>query len=739
MTSEIVLDPSQENVVPEQFSVVDTEIEFLRLDGTEERLWIRGEYLCRWVNDLYRARGSHPHVMVKELRSPRMRLRALIGGGAEELNRNASEQILEILDHAPGLSLDQVLTRITGNDLWSEPPSIENGAKWLLAEFDDDLLPLVEAQRERWRRSAANEELRTLYEVPHSLRKSRLKEWLLADESYSLGVFPFAVEGESANLLQEEWGRRLRATRGAAIEGVSSKNPNASQIARSAKEYFSHNANYLTPAIAARISPFLAALDRAHLERLIPKTRPSPLATDATVEHALSWVVKEYLPYRQWQVYTSLHQSNEVEELGESFTDWLLNTYPKLTTRSRDESSINLRAHYLVSELAKAQPVLWVVVDGLNYINHQLLLRLLGQSHAELRITEDLAVLSILPTITAKAKYSMTSGLFPRENRQNHWDVQKTFQAAFPNGEYAGDAQVDRLHSALADETMRVCYWNMTAIDAYYHKQTDPRAIGPNIEYRLQALAEIVSDLVMRSLNRDRIAVVISTDHGQMLGPCSKLDATLKNITVHGRTAYGNLFDCDPESSEPYLKSPEDSMVVLNPVAFQLDESTTLALKSFYFGGWTTDTLGRAWGVHGGLYPEEVVVGLSVLTRQPNRTPVTATISGKGEAGKPGSISLFIDNPNAAPVSAVTLFINELEEFANGLPVLSNISQSAAEEVSVAIKKFPSPRDGDVFPVSGSLLYEFEDGIQLECKVTGTLNCKQMYTGQRPSLDRFKR
>src|SRR5437868_4395438 len=117
MTTEIVLDPSQENVVPEQFSVVDTEIEFLRLDGTEERLWIRGEYLCRWVNDLYRARGSHPNVMVKELRSPRMKLRALIGAGAEELNRNASERILEILDHAPGLSLDQVLTRITGNDL----------------------------------------------------------------------------------------------------------------------------------------------------------------------------------------------------------------------------------------------------------------------------------------------------------------------------------------------------------------------------------------------------------------------------------------------------------------------------------------------------------------------------------------------------------------------------------------------------------------------------------------------
>lgn len=734
----IVLDPSGENSIGEGFTVVETELDFLRLDGKQKRLWVRGQHLCNWVRDLYRVRGLKDKIDDKL--SPRNRLRSFIGERVNEVNTKIVQLAVAWLDKEPNLKLNELLSRLAEDNFWLEPPSLVQAAKWLMAEFDETLTPFIEIQKQIWKRDCSLESFQYLYDVEIVERKHILEQWLFSDEFEKLGLFPIQVEGRAVKLLKDGWGRLLRETTGAAIEQLSTKNPNAKFIAQAAYEYFYHQVKSSSSERLARINPFLSPLERSHLETQLPKACPQPIASDLTVEVALDWAVNQYLPYREWQVRVAENEEEDAEKLGNSFADWLLENYPKLTAGSRDSSYLNVRGRSVVEELAKQHPVFWVVLDGLNYLNHQRLLRLLAKTESALGIEQDTTLLAVLPTVTKQAKYALTTGHFPSENDKDEWDIKKVFRANFPKGEYAGKTQIDRLHKALSDSKISVCYWNMTAVDDCYHEQTDPNAALRNVVGELEILAGHISALVMASPVRDRLAVVISTDHGQMIGHCIKSAFSGEAYHPHGRTAYGSLLKNSDIENRAFIKISDGAAVELNPILFKLDVPTTLALGRFYFGGWSVDSQGRAWGVHGGLFPEEVVVGFSVLSRKPVRRSISAKLEGKGETGKQAKIILKIDNPNPASIKVIFLTINELEDYKNGMTILKSVHSVSTTEIELSVQKFPAPNNNDSLSITGNLLYEFEDGQSHECTVSGNLICKQMYSGQRPSLrDRFNK
>lgn len=738
----VVLDPSRENTIPPGYVCVETEIDFLHHDGNgSDPLWVRGENLCHWVSDICRVRGLAEGEYYKTISSPRLRLQRVLGGKADELSSASVGRVIEQLDERGDIRLDELLTRLTKDDFWMQPCSRSYAARWLLARFDEELLPLVEAQQERWTQECADASLRSLYQTASSEREQVLRSWLCSNESGALGVFPFKVEGDAAHTLKEEWSKLLRSTRGDAIEQLSPLNPNAAHIAQAAYDYFTQRPEDLTAQRVARISSHLPMPQRALLEEATPKPCPAPLAVEDTVEHVLAWATDEYLPYRQWQVHNGNERAEaKVSELSNSFAEWLLHNYPRLSMTSRESSHLNVRVKYAIDRLLIDSPVLWVVVDGLNHINHKRLLRLLAQTEAALEIEEDHVLLATLPTVTEHAKFSLTTGRFPGENPTLRRHIKEIFASTFAGGAYAS-ARIGDLHTALSQEDFRLCYWNMMDVDECYHQQTDPDAAERNIEARLVALAQNISDLVLRSPHKDRLAVAICTDHGQMIGHCVKAKSAQVGINTHGRTAYGDLSEAESSGTdEAYRKSSDGSLVILNPTRFRLDAPTTLALNNTYFGGWREDAQGRAWGVHGGLYPEEVVVGFTVLKRKPVRLPVTATISGTGEALKPGAFSITIDNPNRAPITQMMLALEVVGECKHGLPLPSGISAVFCDTITVETASFPAPATGDALEVRGTLVYEFEDGVSHKCEAVGTLISKQMYSAQRPSLrDRFKR
>ena len=744
MNAKLILDASRENDCPDGFLAVESEIEFLRLEGGDQPLFVRGELLCQWARELCRARGLKEGIAFVELPSPRNCLRLLIGDWADGAQADVLAHAVDLLNRHPNLTRGGLLARLTGADFWAEAPSREHAARWLLSEFGGELTPLVEATRELWARDCADEAMRRLYELPLNERQAALKEWLSKDdESAALGIFPVAVEGVAAKTLRDLWGQKLREASGQALEKFSAKNPNATLIAHEAYEYFCYRWDHLTPGAMTRIGPLLSPSQRSHLERLVPRDVPEPLPVDASEQEALAWAAQQYLPYREWQVGAALDEeakARAAEKLGESFADWLLENYPRLTTKSGEDSPLNLRGKYLVNELIKSYRVLWVVVDGLNYLNHRRLLRLLANTDAALSVEQDHKLLAVLPTITEKAKYGLTSGLLPSQNLKGEWNISKVLADSFPQAKYAGVDQMDKLKAWLADESVRLCYWNMTAVDDCYHTQTDADAIHNIVGSLLDALAKNISQRVMAAANPDRVAVVISTDHGQMLGPCLKHEGKLKEADVHGRTAKGNLLALEIGANQAYLKTPDGSAVVLDPIMFQLSEPTTLALRSYHFGARSRDARGRAWGVHGGLFPEEVVVGLSVLLRKHQRKAITASIAGTGEVGKGGRMTLWIDNPNPAPLRLLTLTLNEADEYRSEFPLNREVEGLSQSSVELELRRFPAPVSDEQLNLTGALSYEFSHGVRDECVVTGALICKQMYSEQRPSLrGRFKK
>lgn len=737
-----VLDPSRENAIPADYVGVDTEMDFLRLDGNSiNPLWVRGETLCRWVGDLYRVRGLAGAEAFTTVSSPRRRLHSLLGDKADRLSSEATVRVIGLLNEFGEMPLDELLSRLMEDDFWVQSLSRTHAARWLLVNFDEELLPLVQAQQERWLQQCGDSTLKSLYQTSVVERERVLRSWMCSDEASSLGSFPFKIEGIPADILKEEWGKLLRATEGGEVEKLSPLNPNAPNIALAAFQYFMQHAEDLTEQRVARISPHLPMPQRSQLEEIIRKESPPPLSVGDPVEHVLAWVVDEYLPYRQWQVRTNNTDAEQkVVELAGSFSEWMLHNYPRLTMTSRETSHLNVRVKYVVDRLLMSSPVLWVVVDGLNHINHRRLLRLLAQSDSALGVEEDYALLAALPTVTEQAKFSLTTGLFPGENNMTRRHIKDIFAGTFVGGVYAC-TRIGDLHAALSEEDCHVCYWNMMDIDECYHQQTDPAAAEHNIQARLDALARNISDLVLKSPHKHRLAVVICTDHGQMIGYCVKTGCAAAGVNAHGRTAYGDLLEgkgVGPDAA--FGKDPGGSVVVLDPTRFRLNAPTTLALDNKYFGGWREDAEGRAWGVHGGLYPEEVVVGLTVLKHKPVRLPVNAIISGTGEALRPGALSLTVDNPNRAPIGNMMLVLDAVEECKRGLPLLAGVEASGVATISVETASFPSPATDDTLELQGTLIYEFEDGVSHTCEAIGKLTSKQMYSSQRPSLrDRFKR
>lgn len=729
---QIFLDESSENPPEVDSVVVETEIEFLQHDGAE-KLWVRGQ-VCDYVRAVYRVR----QIKVIEAISPRARLRSLLGSTADTISPSLLAHSVEVLDRENPKSVAELLFHLTNEEFWTLPPSIEHSARFLTIDIDNKLLDVAEVQRKIWLDSNQDRNLNYIYAQALDERESLLRKWLFDETTRkTLGEFPLHLSDNHAKILGDEIGRRLRLSKGASIAEFPKKTPNKKIYAAAAIEYFSHNAIHLTSDYIAQVSSLLTPVERSRLEGLLPKTELSPLDTNANVQSALKWATEEYLPLRSFQVENG--QGDEANTFAAMFADWMLENYPKLANADRETSPINLRTFYTVKSLSEKYWVLWVVVDGLSYTNHQKLLQLLGEKSASLRVEQNFPLLAVLPTITEKAKYGLTTGNFPQENEQGGWGPRQVFLTSFPEGIYAGNAGAAKLTEGLNRETPTVCYWNYTSIDKCFHEQSDLVFVRHEVDGQLRSLAGKINQLVVTARDPNRVAVVICSDHGQVLGWCRKSQIEVKNLKAHSRTILADIAQTVDRANQSFAKNADGETVFLNPKSFRLSEPTTVALGSTFFADWGNQSSEEAIGVHGGLFPEEVVVGMSVLVRRPLRKLLTAVMSGAGETGKTGTVTLVIDNPNSASVTPLSINVEGIEIPEQGELLQMRIAPHQAATFEATVPNFPLPQTDDEYLIQGILRYEFDDGAQEECAVSGRLVCKSLYSTKNPKLrDRIK-
>ena len=708
------------------FVVVETEIDLLKHDGAE-KLWVRGR-ICKYVRNLYRARQTH----VEEIVSPRARLQSLLGSTANTIGSQLLVRLLKIVDRENPTSVAELLFNLTHEDVWTSLPSIEHAAKFLVAEVDDEFLEVAEVQRKIWLNLNQDTALTSVYAVDFNGRQDFLRKWFFDDATRkTLGDFPLKLSDKQATALSDEIGRRLRLSKGETISEFPKRTINKRIYADAALEYFSHNPNHLSSDTIVQMSYVLGRGERSRLESLLRRGSPRPLKVGADWQSVLKWVTEEYLPFRTTD---EQNRNSEADVLARDFGDWILENYPRLANIDRETSPINLRTFYAVKSLSEKYWVLWVVVDGLNYTNHRKLIHLLSEKSASLRVEQDFSLFAVLPTITERAKYGLTSGKFPQENSRNEWGTQNVFLSEFPGGVYAGNAGASKLTEGLNREKPTVCYWNYTSIDDCFHDQSDLEFTQHEVEGQLRSLAGKINQLVLTAGSPNRVAVVICSDHGQMIGRCRKLQIDLKNQKARGRTVLADIGGPIHRLDQSFQKSADSDTVYLNPKSFRLSEPTTLALGPTYFVDWQNSSSQEAIGVHGGLFPEEVVVGLSVLVRQPLRKLLSAVMTGTGETGNAGSVSIEIDNPNSTAVTPVSIEIEGLELLEPGELLFKKIGAQQSVTFEVTLLDFPVPQTNEEFLIQGILRYDFEDGAQEECAISGKLICKSLYNAKNPKL-----
>ncbi len=738
---EIILDRSGENEARPEFSIIETDLDFLRCEVKNcDKLWVRGDFLCSWVKSLYRVRHQE-NTVVKELESPFKKLEKIIGIKLDLIDKDLLDKILKLSEKENFERVTDLLASLTNNDFWNETESVGHAANWLLIEFEDSLRELVQQCQEKWKNQTDDEYLKKIYSSSVENKKTLLKDWLFKQDVIKhLGDFPLRLESKHEEIIIEEIAHQLISTEGKAVLKFPCKTNNSHAYAKAIVNYFSHNTEKLSCNILSHASSLLSTEQISELKKILTLSNILPLPKEADHKEALKWATDSYLPLRDYELNNpNINQQSKADELAISFVNWTLNNYPKLTNYNIEESRINTKTHHIVKDLSKENWVLWVVVDGLNYLDHHKLLNLLGK-HASLRVLRDETVLAVLPTITKRAKYGLTVGRFAyQEDEIKEEEMRKTFSSAFPNGAYSGNTGVKCLRDGLNDETPKVCYWNYTQIDKKYHEYTDLNSARIEVDLILEGLAKNINILVNNAFDPKRVAVVICSDHGQMLKDCKKLDLETKGTFTHGRTALGSLEVNQNNLNEDFVISENLETVYLNPKSFRLYEPTTVVYKLGYLAEDKKKTKGGI-GFHGGLFPEETVLGLSVLFRDVIYKPITVKIVGNGEDGKPGNIKVQIINPNQAPMDPLRLSIDRLDIVQQAELFTTSIPAQDSKEFVINIERFPSPNVDNQFRISGELEYKFSDGTKQKVEVVGSLTIKTLYTPKGPSLrDRFKK
>ncbi|MDK2409691.1 hypothetical protein QHH11_08200 [Aphanizomenon sp. PH219] len=148
-------------------------------------------------------------------------------------------------------------------------------------------------------------------------------------------------------------------------------------------------------------------------------------------------------------------------------------------------------------------------------------------------------------------------------------------------------------------------------------------------------------------------------------------------------------------------------------------------------------------GSHGGLFPEEVVVGFSVLSQSLKRNPVIVTCSGEGKPQQPGELIITIHNHNVVSLTNLCLYINELREFKTGkiLDITIKPHDKIIHKIFVGeYPELPPNKNEATIQLSGKLTFLFanNDSEESNIDLKSFITIQQIFSsGFQGDLDDF--
>ncbi|MBD2772345.1 hypothetical protein ICL16_09730 [Iningainema sp. BLCCT55] len=723
----MVLDPTELYEIPSSYIPITTDVEWIESFGVSSSpCWVKGERLCKWAEAWLRAwHKMDANIEIKQ--DPSVKLAALFHPLPLPQEWTDKKQLLNLVTRLDSYPQDKpiayLLCDITGSDIWLGEPSIENLAAWLAIQVPEECKPL-----EQWQQQFQHE-LAIYYQTEDKLLL--LRRWLgIAEEVITeLGKYPLPIPDLIADDFDRYWEEQLLRTEGRVLDNLTpSHQAGMERIATIAHKVFQNRPNWIDRAREIKVAPFLNTRQRQELASRQSPLEPQPLALDATPKLALAWVSESYLPFRRWEIV--VHQppveQRISDRLADSFVEWMLLHYPQMKVDSVENSHLNYSVASLVQNLCQSSPVLWVVVDGLGWLDHQELLSLLTENY-QFGVECIEPRFSILPTKTEYAKWSLYAQLLPSDSS---WvaDAGKAFSKMGMGKRYT-DNHIAQLRQDLGSGKCKLYCWDTEQFDKLHHTERDWQHLY-NVKRlsSLEGIAREIQSFVEAYPKPELIRVAIASDHGQIMGVCEKITYFPQELEPQGRIAIG--------------KTDDPRFVVLERERYGLPHDISIVRGSASMSSLSYTTNKKIIGSHGGLFPEEVVVGVSVLRKFVQHLRVIIVCRGESKPGKSAELEITIDNPNSVPLTELYLYINELPSFARTLEQIIPANQK--ETFNVTIPEVPSKYVSDRNALSQELTLSGELTFRLASSVISThlapeskIIINQMFINKGIDIDEF--
>jgi serine/threonine protein kinase len=725
----VILDPTGLYLPASGCFEIRTEVEWMQSFFQSDAIyWVTGrglqaKRLCDWTYEWLRV-WNKLDAILEEKQNPRIQLKSLFASVPipdEWTDREMLQLATAIGAYPPENPIAHLLADLIEGDrqVWFNSPSVHNLAQWLAIQVPDAYKPLERI----WQNQVAegNSELTSYYQTNDKLQL--IRQWIgLVKPSAKVRVldcYPLPIPLFLVGEFRAFWESQLLQNEGRAIdELIPNQQSGMEQIAPLAYTVLKSCPKWITKERKRKISSYLKPEDIRSLDDLQPPIHPEMLHLEANPKDAMKWVTDQYLPFRRWDaaLNSSLDRPRLSDSLADSFVIWLLKHYPELKFTN---SILNYSVASLVQDLCETNPVLWVVVDGLGWLDHQELLTYLTRNNSFSVETPLQPRISILPTKTEYAKWSLYTQLPPSHSA---WvpDAGKGFPMVGGGKRYTdNNYKRGALHRDLQKKAYQLYCWDTDKFDHLYHTEQNWQNLyqvqRPHV---LEGIAKDIEYSVNQYPHPEQVRIVIASDHGQMIGEVKHLIDCPEGLESKGRMAIG--------------KTDDPRFVVLDAERYELPHDISIVRGAACLNAFSYSEKKEIIGSHGGLFPEEVVVGVSVIRQYTARLSVQVFCRGHGEAGQSGVVMLEVNNLNTVPLTQLCIYIYELNGLKTGHPLDIEIPAGQKVEHEILITSYPEllpNHKGNEIILTGELTFCFA-GLELgtaKLNSESSLTVKQLF------------
>jgi len=639
----ILLDPFGDAELPEGYQLVKTEVVFLQNALSDKPMMIRGKNLCKWAKDFYKGREievANAYSFTREMQGYFTKL--------------SKDQALVVKKHfeAKGISscprsAKEVMKNCFPDELWSEVSTTLSAARWLSwldeTKYDETFQYFIDLISDEFSDTA----VRDLQPIFNCKTKEEaapfIEKWITHSDgifSERMKSFPLPLAKKWNRVKNDYWSEEIIKCKGLFFDefmGYSSSKEEKEFVISKTIAYFKRYPSSLDDNILDKLSNYASKKHLVDLYDKLPLPAPGVPPTDPKL--IVSWFSELYLPHRLRALKNEDEKALAFSlESSRKFATWYLNYYQETKIKG---NLLSPNKVWDVKQSLTDTINLIVILDGLNGCDAEVLLDKIDKGDVDnhLQLIDNSYAFSPLPTVTEFTKPFLLRG---------------TFVGAKDSSKILGEDISDKKTPTKALQKAKpgdIVFWRMADPDLTYHKESNVHDIKNKVDAALYGVSKRILD-VISNLEADLpLKLILTTDHGRMLGKSQRDIDLPEGLTAHGRAAWGTK---DRNFDEKGYEIIGD-LAYLSPTTFGLDKMAVVILNDHAF---KHDRYKDEMSPHGGLFPEEVLVPwITYQTKQ--ETPVVkAVIEGASEANKSGSAIIKVTNFSSLSLSALEVRFN---------------------------------------------------------------------------------